>query len=120
MKLLFDENLSPKLLRSLERGFPGSTHVEDLHLRGMADEMIWDYARDNGFTIVSKDTDFQEWSTLRGIPPKVVWLGVGNAGTRAITDLLSRSRDALLDFEVKDDASVFVVSPETEDGRTSG
>ena len=120
MKLLFDENLSPKLVRSLERDFPGSTHVEDLHLRGMADEMVWDYARENGFTIVSKDTDFREWSTLKGIPPKVVWLDVGNAGTRAVTHLLSRSRQALLDFEVNDDASVFVLSPGTEGSRTSG
>ena len=98
----------------MERDFPGSAHVEDLRLRGSADEVIWNHARQNGFTIVSKDTDFQERSTLHGTPPKVVWLVVGNAGTRAIADLLSRSRQALLDFEADSDACVFVLSPEID------
>ena len=119
MKLLFDENLSPKLVRSLDRDFPGTTHVEDIQLRGSADKKIWDYARENGFTIVSKDTDFQDRSALHGAPPKVIWLAIGNAGTRAVADLLSRSRKDLLNFEADSEASVLVLSPETEGGRTS-
>ncbi len=58
MKLLFDENLSPKLPRLLADRFPGSNHVRDCGLRGAPDEQIWEYARDHGYTIVSKDSDF--------------------------------------------------------------
>ena len=119
MKLLFDENLSPKLVRLLERDFPGSTHVEALELRGSADERIWAYARENGFTVVSKDTDFQERSALHGAPPKVIWLAIGNAGTSAVADLLSRSQEALLSFDTDTDASVLALSLETKGGRTS-
>ena len=58
MKLLFDENLSPKLPRLVAATFPGSLHVRDLGLMGCADEEIWNYASANGFTIVSKDNGF--------------------------------------------------------------
>jgi predicted nuclease of predicted toxin-antitoxin system len=58
MKLLFDENLSPKLPRLLAAQYPGSLHLRDCGLKGAADEEIWEYARDNGFAIVSKDSDF--------------------------------------------------------------
>jgi predicted nuclease of predicted toxin-antitoxin system len=53
MKLLFDENLSPKLPSLLQNQFPGSVHVRDCGLKGGADQAIWEYARANGFTLVS-------------------------------------------------------------------
>lgn len=58
MKLLVDENLSPKLPRLLETLFPGSSHVRDCGLKGSSDEDVWHYARANGFIILSKDSDF--------------------------------------------------------------
>ena len=66
MKLLFDGNLSPKLVQPLGNEFPGSTHVQDVELRGSSDDQIWNYARNNGFAIVSKDSDFRERSALEG------------------------------------------------------
>jgi predicted nuclease of predicted toxin-antitoxin system len=78
MKLLFDENLSPKLPRILSVDFPESMHVRHCGLKGFPDEDIWEYARNNGFTIVSKDSDFYQRSMIYGHPPKVVWLRIGN------------------------------------------
>ena len=72
MKLLFDENLSPKLPRLLAELFPGSTHVRDCGLTGQSDEDIWRYAIANGFIIVSKDADFHQRTLLYGPPPKLV------------------------------------------------
>jgi len=72
MKLLFDENLSPKLPRLVQALFPESTHIRECGLRGFSDGKIWEYARANDFTIVSKDSDFQQRSLLYGHPPKVV------------------------------------------------
>lgn len=60
MKLLFDQNLSPVLIKELQDVFPGSAHTEALVLARADDSSIWEYARENGFTIVSKDADFPE------------------------------------------------------------
>ena len=59
MKLLFDENLSPRLVEALADIYPGSSHVHTCGLGSAADEAIWEYAKDHSFTIVSKDSDFQ-------------------------------------------------------------
>jgi len=58
MKLLFDENSSPKLPRILSLDLPESIHVRDCGLKEFPDEDVWKYARNNGFAIVSKDSDF--------------------------------------------------------------
>ena len=53
----------------------------DLDGRTATDDEIWNYSKVNDFTIISKDTDFRERSFVRGAPPKVIWLDVGNVGT---------------------------------------
>ncbi len=90
MKLLFDENLSPKLPRLLAAQFPGSVHLRDCGLKGATDERIWEYVRVNGFTIVSKDSDFYQRSLFYGSPPKFVWLRIGNCTRAALLTLLTR------------------------------
>lgn len=99
MKLLFDENLSPRLLDLLAADFPGSAHLENLNMRGAADAAVWAYARDHGYTIVSKDNDFRQYAFLYGPPPKVLWLAVGNAGTDAIARLISRRAAEIRTFD---------------------
>lgn len=88
MKLLLDENLSPRLPGLLAAQYPGSSQVELLGLRGTTDAQIWEYAKRHGYVLVSKDNDFRQRSFQYGAPPKVVWLSVGNAGTAAILALL--------------------------------
>lgn len=68
MKLLFDENLSPKLVQRLSSIFPESIHVDRVGLGSEDDNDVWDYARISEFTIVSKDSDFHEKSLLKGYP----------------------------------------------------
>ncbi len=82
MKLLFDENLSPRLVGELASLWPGSTHIEHLGMRGANDAANWAHARDGNFIIVSKDDDFRSLALVRGPPPKVIWLQVGNAPVR--------------------------------------
>ena len=65
MKLLFDHNLAPSLVGHLRDLFPGSAHVSQCDLDDVSDIAIWQYARDNGFTLVSKDADFVELSSSR-------------------------------------------------------
>jgi predicted nuclease of predicted toxin-antitoxin system len=72
VKLLLDENLSPRLVKLLADAYPGSVHVSEAGLRGAADQRIWEHARAAGYTIVSKDDDFRQRSLFEGTPPKVV------------------------------------------------
>lgn len=78
MKLLFDENLSFRLVSALADIYPGSAHVREVGLLGAADGAIWAYAAEHAFLLTSKDTDFYERSVLFGAPPKVIWLRIGN------------------------------------------
>jgi predicted nuclease of predicted toxin-antitoxin system len=75
LKLLFDANLSPKLVSRLAGLFPDSVHVFDTGLAHFtSDDAIWEYARSNGFVIVTADSDFLDLVELRGTPPKIVRL----------------------------------------------
>ena len=97
-RFLLDENLSPRLSSALCDAFPGSKHVCDVHLKGKSDQQIWDFAFENGYTIVSKDDDFRGLSLLRGAPPKVIWLVVGNTSTAEILRILLAHTTAIEDF----------------------
>jgi predicted nuclease of predicted toxin-antitoxin system len=88
VKLLFDENLSPKLPQLLSSQFPGSAHVRDCGLKGQSDQAVWEYACANQFTLVSKDGDFYQRSLLLGAPPKLVWLCIGNCTRSQLLNLL--------------------------------
>jgi len=110
VKLLFDANLSPALVDGLGSAYPNSTHVRDVGLRTAADAAIWNYAKANGFAIVSKDTDFRERSFVEGFPPKVIWLDVGNAGTEQIVALVQRERLRVDAFDRQVDASLLILS----------
>ncbi len=109
MKLLFDENLSPRLLEFLSAIFPGSEHVELVGFRGQPDETIWTFAGQHGLCIVSKDNDFRQLSFLKGPPPKVIWLSIGNAGTEAISVLLKNRRAQIEAFQANADEALLVL-----------
>ena len=99
MKLLFDQNLSPRLIALLATEYPGSEHVRRVGLAAAPDPNVWDFAAANGLTIVSKDVDFHHRAVLYGSPPKVVWLRVGNCPTTAVETLLRDRLADLLAFE---------------------
>jgi predicted nuclease of predicted toxin-antitoxin system len=90
VKLLFDQNLSPRLVTRLADVFPNSQYGFQLGLDRASDEDIWTYARAHEFIIVTKDADFSELSALRDFPPKILWLCLGNCTTAEIEALLRR------------------------------
>src|ERR1019366_4098876 len=104
MKLLFDQNLLPRLVVLLAAEFPGSEHVRNVGLAAASDSAIWAYAGAQGLVIVSKDTDFQHRALLLGAPPKVVWIRLGNCPTSAVEDLLRDRQADLLAFEADPNA----------------
>ena len=68
--------------------YPGSAHAYDLGLGGAADGAIWTRAAAEEFVLVTKDEDFQRLSVLRGAPPKVIWIRLGNCATADVARLL--------------------------------
>ena len=88
MKLLLDENLSRRVVPFLQAAFPGSSQVVLEGLERASDLEVWKHAMDNGFVVVTKDSDFYELSLLYGPPPQVVWLQIGNASKGRITQVL--------------------------------
>jgi predicted nuclease of predicted toxin-antitoxin system len=88
MKLLFDENLSFRLVQALNDIYPDSTHIRQVGLLGADDLQIWNFAAKHGFLLVSKDTDFYERSLVFGAPPKIVWLRTGNISVQETITLL--------------------------------
>ncbi|MFN0112927.1 MAG: DUF5615 family PIN-like protein [Blastocatellia bacterium] len=109
MKLLFDENLSPKLPQLLATQFPGSLHLRDCGLKGATDEEIWEYAGANGFTIVSKDADFYQRSLFYGSPPKFVWLRLGNCTRTDLVVLLVTHQQDIRALEADPLESILVL-----------
>lgn len=109
MNLPFDQNLSFELVESLIDLFPGSTHVGAAGLSRSPDPEIWIYAASHDFMIVSKDDDFRQLSMLRGAPPRVVWLQVGNCSTSQIEQLLRRRYPAIESFSRSAEPTFLIV-----------
>ncbi len=88
MKLLIDQNLSPKLVNLLFDLFPDSKHLTNLELDQSPDSEVWEFAKNHDFIILSKDSDFINLNVLKGFPPKVVWIQRGNCSTGQIFNLI--------------------------------
>ena len=108
-KLLFDENLSARLVRLLADTYPGSTHVEHLGLLGAADRVVWTRAGDGGFILVTRDEDFHRLSVMHGPPPKVVWLRIGNCTTHEAAQVLTAHSDSIRAFASHEEAAFFAI-----------
>jgi predicted nuclease of predicted toxin-antitoxin system len=103
MKLLLDENLSRRIIPLILDAYPESTQVALLGMDAYSDVQLWAFARDNGYILVTKDSDFNDLSTLYGYPPKVIWLKCGNQTKQRIIDIL---------LSIQADVSAFVAHPE--------
>lgn len=110
MKLLFDQNLSFKLVESLSDIFPDSKHVKMLGFEEVADREIWDFAKKHDYLIVSKDSDFHQFSFLYGPPPKVIWISKGNCSTSDIEAALRKHESDVKKFFDDNEASFLELS----------
>jgi predicted nuclease of predicted toxin-antitoxin system len=109
VKLLLDENLSPRLVELLSEIFPGTAHVHSRGLGSADDAEIWEYARANGFTIVSKDSDFEERSILLGSPPKVILLRTSNCSSKEIERLLRSTHPVVSRVILQDEETCLIL-----------
>lgn len=93
--LLYDQNLSPRLVDRLADLYPEAQHVSMIGLSAADDWAVWEYARQHGFMIVTKDVDFGELLVLHGFPPKILWIRRGNCSTKEIEIILRNNYESI-------------------------
>jgi predicted nuclease of predicted toxin-antitoxin system len=98
MSLLFDQNISFSIVKRIEDIFPGSISVRDLGYENPHDFDIWKFAKSNNLCIVTFDSDFIDLSNLRGFPPKIIWLRLGNTSTKNIADRIRVEGINIIEF----------------------
>ena len=102
MRLLFNNNLSHRLITELADIHPDSPHVRNIGPEDADDAVdtdILDYARDHGLVIDTKDRDYREMSRVRGHPPKVVLITLRNCPTTRAAALLRQHQADLISLQ---------------------
>ncbi len=98
MKLLFDENISHRILKKLIPDYQNSIHCKSIQPLPKNDIDIWNHAKENNFVIVTFDEDFYEWMLLNGFPPKIIWIRTGNTSTSAIAEIINNKSSEIKNF----------------------
>jgi predicted nuclease of predicted toxin-antitoxin system len=98
VKLLFDQNISYRILKQLPNPFVDSVHVTSEQLTNSTDVEIWAHAKKHDLVIVTFDADFADISTVRGHPPKVIWLRLRDTRTDNVLRVLSHNIETLRFF----------------------
>ena len=109
MKLLFDQNISHRILKILSNEFEGSTTVKKENLIDSSDKAIWEFAKKSNYTIVTQDSDFNDLNLLNGFPPKIIWIRTGNLKTEELANILKNHFGELKDFEKNQNFGCFEI-----------
>ena len=99
MKLLFDQNISHRILNHIQDILPEAKQVRDLGLENISDKQIWEYAKESGYIIVTFDGDFYDFSLVWGHPPKIIWIRTHNQTTKNVEKILHKYMDTMQDFQ---------------------
>ena len=103
MKLLFDQNISFRLIKKIEKNFPEAKQVRAIGLEGKSDKDIWTFCKDNNYAIVTFDADFFDMGVLKGHPPKIIWIRSGNTSTHVLAELINKNKDTIQAFLTSSD-----------------
>ena len=107
MYLLFDQNISFRILPKISHALPKANYIKNLGLENATDFKIWNFSKSNHYTIFTLDSDFIYFSNLFGPPPKVICLQTGNQTTADLAKYLfakSKIIKAFLEAASKDAA----------------
>jgi len=88
MKLLFDQNISYRIVSLVSNKYPEAKHINQVGLEDATDNSIWNFAKEYDYTIVTFDSDYYDLSIIRGCPPKIIWLRIGNTSTKMVAKVL--------------------------------
>lgn len=110
MKFLIDQNISFRVLPIIQKNFPGSEHISNLGLKNSTDINIWNYAKQNGFVILTHDLDFDDILVNQGFPPKIIRLSTGNLSNSATADLINSHKDEIDKFFLNQESGLMILS----------
>lgn len=113
MKLLFDQNISPKIVKQLEDVFPEAKQVRHLNLENASDMEIFEFAKSHGYAVVTFDSDFVDLNIVKGFPPKIIWLRTGNLTTRSIAAFLQRNIWVIQNFIISEENEILELMDKT-------
>lgn len=102
MKFLFDQNISFRIVKLISNEFPESAQVRELGLEGSSDLEIFNYALEHNFVIVTFDSDFCDLNMVKGSPPKIIWIRIGNSTTKEIYKLIIEKKELIKIFVSND------------------
>ncbi len=71
---------------------------------------MWEFAGANDDIVVPKDSDFRQLALLRGPPPKVVWLRLGNVTTVGIATAVLDHNETIEQFATDEDEALLVLA----------
>lgn len=99
MNLLFDQNISHRLISLIQDILPEAKQVKQIDLENSSNKQIWEYAKEHDFTIVTFDSDFYDFSLVWGHPPKTIWIRTYNQTTKNVEEILRKHMNTLIDFQ---------------------
>ena len=97
-KLLFDNNISHRVIARISDIFPNANHVMLENLDEVSDAKVWMFARSHNYTIVTKDSDFNDMVIHKGTPPKIIWIKLGNCKVAEIEKILRVNEKEIKEF----------------------
>lgn len=98
MKLLFDQNISFRIISKISLNYPEAKQVREIGIENYSDKEILEFAKENQYTIVTFDADFYDLSNLKEFPPKIIWLRFGNTITDFIANKINSKQLLINDF----------------------
>jgi predicted nuclease of predicted toxin-antitoxin system len=110
MKLLFDQNISYRILKNLPEIYSGSSHIKAEGLINAPDFAIWEYAKLHQFMIVTQDSDFNDIYLIKGFPPKILWFQTGNLRTNDLALILKNQQNEIISFYNNDELGCLEIS----------
>jgi predicted nuclease of predicted toxin-antitoxin system len=109
LRILLDQNLSPRLIRKLADLLPGLESVYTHGLMGASDPFIFDWARKAGFSaLLSADRDFVRIADEQGPPPKVIQIERCDFPSDTIEQLIRREILRIHDFLLSERATLLL------------
>ncbi len=110
MRLLFDQNISFRLIHKISELYSEATQVREAGLENATDNEIFEYALQNDYTIVTFDADFCDLNNLKGFPLKIIWLRTGNITTKNLERIFRDKFDVIRDFLEGDNACLEILN----------
>ncbi|ADB39441.1 DUF5615 family PIN-like protein [Spirosoma linguale] len=111
MRLLFDQNISFRVVKQLRATLPEVVGVRECGLLNADDFQIWEYARQNNYTVVSFDKDIPDIGSVRGFPPKIIWLRTGNLSNQSIISLFKNHFEQFAAFIANERKGCLMIFP---------